>query len=69
MVHLLTFREHPMPYDPRVSLAEIATVGDMVEAFSDEDRCRWFLEAMVWPRGRICPSCVRIPTIAAIDSD
>jgi transposase-like protein len=69
MVHLLTFREHPMPYDPRVSLAEIATVGDMVEAFSDEDRCRWFLEAMVWPRGRICPSCGFRESIALAGRD
>lgn len=29
----------------------------MVEAFGDEDRCRELLEAMVWPRSRICPAC------------
>jgi hypothetical protein len=38
-------------------LAGIATVGDMVAAFEDEDRCRRLLEAMVWPRGRLCPAC------------
>jgi hypothetical protein len=29
----------------------------MVPAFADEQRCRRLLEAMVWPRGRICPAC------------
>lgn len=38
-------------------LAGITTVGDMIAAFDDEDRCRRLLEAMVWPRGRICPAC------------
>lgn len=38
-------------------LAEIRTVAQMTEAFRDEDRCRQLLEAMVWPRGRICPAC------------
>jgi transposase-like protein len=38
-------------------LAEIATVADMVAAFEDEDRCRRLLEAMIWPRGRLCPAC------------
>jgi hypothetical protein len=37
--------------------AGIATVGDMIEAFQDEDRCRRLLEAMVWPRGRMRPAC------------
>lgn len=41
----------------REVLAGITTVGDMVAAFQDEDRCRRLLEAMVWPRGRICPAC------------
>jgi len=41
----------------RETLAGITTVGDMIEAFQDEDRCRRLLEAMVWPRGRICPAC------------
>ena len=38
-------------------LASIATVGDMVAAFQDEERCRRLLEAMIWPRGRLCPAC------------
>lgn len=38
-------------------LAEITTVSDIVAAFQDEERCRRLLEAMVWPRGRICPAC------------
>jgi hypothetical protein len=41
----------------REILAGITTVGDMIAAFDDEDRCRRLLEAMVWPRGRICPAC------------
>ena len=41
----------------RAVLAGIRTVADMVAAFEDEDRCRRLLEAMVWPRGRICPAC------------
>jgi hypothetical protein len=41
----------------RELLAGIATVEDMIAAFQDEDRCRRLLEAMVWPRGRICPAC------------
>ena len=41
----------------REVLLEITTVSDMVVAFQDEDRCRRLLEAMVWPRGRICPAC------------
>jgi ISXO2 transposase-like protein/transposase-like zinc ribbon protein len=41
----------------RKILAGITTVGDMIAAFDDEDRCRRLLEAMVWPRGRICPAC------------
>lgn len=38
-------------------LSKITTVAEMVEAFSDEDRCRRLLEAMVWPHGRVCPAC------------
>ena len=38
-------------------LAGIATVSDMIVAFADEERCRRRLEAMVWCRGRLCPSC------------
>ncbi len=41
----------------REVLAGITTVRDMVTAFADEEGCRRLLEAMVWPRGRICPAC------------
>jgi hypothetical protein len=29
----------------------------MVRAFQDEGHCRYLLEALVWPSGRICPGC------------
>ena len=38
-------------------LSRITTVPDMVRAFQDEDHCRHLLEAMVWPKGCICPAC------------
>ncbi len=38
-------------------LAAIKTAADMAEAFTDEGRCRSLMEAMVWPRGRLCPAC------------
>lgn len=38
-------------------LSRIRTLADAVAAFSDDDRCRRLLEAMVWPRGRLCPAC------------
>jgi ISXO2-like transposase domain/Transposase zinc-ribbon domain len=38
-------------------LSGITTVSDMTAAFEDEERCRRLLEAMVWPRGRLCPAC------------
>ncbi len=38
-------------------LAGIATVSDMVAAFEDENGCRRLLEALIWPRGRLCPAC------------
>jgi hypothetical protein len=41
----------------REILAEITTVSDMIAAFRDEERCRRLLEAMIWPRGRLCPKC------------
>ena len=44
-----------MPGEVREILAGINTVGDMVAAFRDEERCRRLPEAMIWPRGRICP--------------
>lgn len=41
----------------REILARVTTVSEMVVAFQNEERCRRLLEAMVWPRGRICPAC------------
>jgi len=41
----------------REILGAITTVSDMVTTFQDEERCRRFLEAMIWPRGRLCPAC------------
>ena len=41
----------------REILAKIVTTRDMIAAFENEERCRLILEAMVWPRGRICPAC------------
>lgn len=38
-------------------LSAVRTVEDMIEAFRDEEHCRRLLEAMIWPNGRICPSC------------
>jgi hypothetical protein len=46
-----------MELSVREALLGITTVWDMVRAFQDEDRCRKLLEAMVWPKGRICPAC------------
>jgi len=43
--------------EAREVLSGITTVRDMVTVFADEERCRRLLEAMVWPRGRICPAC------------
>ena len=57
MMRLVISGKYPMTDDVRASLAEIATVDDMIEAFADEDQCRRLVEAMVWPRGRICPAC------------
>ena len=46
-----------MAEDVLALLSRITTVCEMTQAFSDEDRCRRLVEAMVWPRGRICPAC------------
>jgi hypothetical protein len=35
-------------------LSRIRALADPVTVFSDDDRCRRLLEAMVWPRGRLC---------------
>lgn len=50
-------------------LSGIRTVDDMVEAFSDEARCRRILEAMVWPNGRLCPACGYKHSIAIAGRD
>jgi hypothetical protein len=53
----------------REVLARITTVPDMVRAFQDENHCRRFLEAMVWPKGRICPACGYRRSIALNDRE
>lgn len=46
-----------MDLSVREVLARITTVPDMIRAFQDESHCRRLLEAMVWPKARICPAC------------
>ena len=41
----------------------------MVAAFADENRCRRLLEAMAWPRGRVCPACGYKKSIAIADRE
>jgi len=41
----------------REVLLAIRTVAEMIEAFGDEERCRRLVEALVWPKGRVCPTC------------
>jgi len=53
----------------REILAGITTVSDMVAAFHDEERCRRLLEAMIWPRGRLCPWCGCRDSIALAGRD
>src|SRR5579863_8936974 len=53
----------------REMLAEITTVSDMVAAFRDEERCRRLMEAMIWPRGRLCPMCGCRDSIALAGRD
>ena len=50
-------------------LAGIAMVSDMVAAFEDENGCRRLLEALIWPRSRLCPACGyrRSTTLAGCD--
>jgi hypothetical protein len=50
-------------------LAEITAVSDMVAAFRDEERCRRLVEAMIWPRGRLCPKCGCRDSIALAGRD
>lgn len=51
------------------TLSNIRTVDDMVAAFRDEEHCRRLLESMVWPNGRICPSCGYKRSIAIAGRD
>jgi transposase-like protein len=53
----------------REILGEITTVSDIVAAFRDEERCRRLLEAMIWPRGRLCPKCGCRDSIALAGRD
>jgi hypothetical protein len=57
MISAIAGRELLVVVSIRDVLAGIATVGDMACAFQDESQCRRVLEAIVWPRGRICPAC------------
>jgi hypothetical protein len=50
-------------------LSGIQTVEDMIAAFSDEQQCRRLFEAMVWPKGRICPACGYKSSIAIAGRD
>jgi len=50
-------------------LAAIRTVAEMAEAFRDAARCRHMVEAMVWPRGRLCPVCGSRRSIALASRD
>jgi hypothetical protein len=47
-------RELSMDLSVREVLSRITTVPDMVKVFQDEDHCRYLLEAIVWPKRRIC---------------
>ncbi len=38
-------------------LSKIHTIDDMLSAFQDEEHCRYLIENLVWPTGRICPCC------------
>ncbi|QPC95457.1 IS1595 family transposase [Mesorhizobium sp. INR15] len=50
-------------------LSGILTIEQMVLAFQDEERCRRLLEGMVWPDGRVCPSCGYKRSIAIAGRD
>jgi hypothetical protein len=56
-----------MDLSVREALARITTVPDMVEAFQGKDHCWHLLEAMVWPKGRICPAFGYRPSISLSD--
>jgi transposase-like protein len=58
-----------MPVALHEVLSEIRTVEEMVEAFRDEGRCRRWIEAMVWPNGRVCPACGYKRSIALAGRD
>jgi hypothetical protein len=53
----------------REVLLGIRTVAEMVEAFADEERCRRLVEALVWPKGRVCPTCGYKRSIALAGRD
>ena len=53
----------------REVLLRIHTVAEMVEAFRDEEECRRLVEAMVWPKGRVCPACGYKRSIALAGRD
>jgi transposase-like protein len=58
-VDILRFwhRRDVMSEAVRAVLSGIKTVDDMIVAFGNEQRCRRLFEAMIWPKGRICPAC------------
>lgn len=58
-----------MPVTMIETLSGIRTVEEMVTAFRDEEHCRRLLEGMVWPEGRICPSCGYKRSIAIAGRD
>jgi transposase-like protein len=51
------------------TLCDIRTLEEMVAAFRDEEHCRFLLESMVWPNGRICPACGYKRSIAIAGCD
>ena len=53
----------------REVLLGIRTVAEMIEAFADEERRRRLVEALVWPKGRVCPTCGYKRSIALAGRD
>src|SRR5215831_14898945 len=53
----------------RQVLLGIRTVAEMIEVFADEERCRRLVEALVWPKGRVCPACGYKRSIALAGRD
>ncbi len=50
-------------------LPRIKSTEEMVFAFQSDERCRTILEELVWPRGRLCPSCGSKRSIALAGRD